>query len=80
MGSATVGAWIAHLAFWVVLAWAWAAEELRARGVAIFALLWIAGFIVLRYVSYGGGLFTPYVAALDVALVLIAVKGDIKLT
>ena len=79
MGSATIGAWIAHIAFWVVLVWAWAAEELATRGVAVFLCLWIAGFVALQYFSYHG-LFAPYVAVLDVALVLIAVKGDIKLT
>lgn len=79
MGSATIAAWIAHIAFWVVLVWAWAAEELAMRGVAVFLFLWIAGFAVVQYFSFDG-LFAPYVAALDVALVLIAVKGDIKLT
>jgi hypothetical protein len=79
MGSATIAGWIAHIAFWAVLAWAWAAGELATRGVALFLFLWIAGFVAAQYVSYAG-LFAPYVAALDVALVLITVKGDIKLT
>lgn len=72
--------WVAHAAFWIVLAWGWAAEELGARGAAIFVVLWIAGLLGLPHVPYGERLFSSYVALLDVALVLIVVKGDIKLT
>ena len=80
MGSAAIAGWIAHLAFWILLVWGRAIEELGTRGVAIFLSLWLAGFIGLPFVPYAEGLFASYVAVLDVALVFIVVKGDIKLT
>lgn len=72
--------WIAHAAFWILVVWGWTMEELGTKGAAIFVVLWLAGLIGLPYVPYGGGLFSSWVAVLDVALVLIVVKGDIKLT
>jgi hypothetical protein len=80
LSPTTLLVWIAHAAFWIVLVWGWAAEELGVRGAAIFVVLWIAGLLGLSYVPYGEGLFSPYVAMLDIVLVLIVVKGDIKLT
>ena len=43
-----------------------------------FALLWVAGFIGLRSVLYGM-LFNPFVAILDIALVFVLLKGDVRL-
>jgi len=78
--SAGIGALIAHAAFWILLACAWLREELRARGTAVFLILWIGGWFALRFVPQGPGTFFSWVALLDVALVFIIFKGDVRLT
>jgi hypothetical protein len=80
VGSAGVAGWIAHIAFWVLLAYGWLWDELDARAVAGFLLLWLVGLFGLPYLPYGGSLFSPFVAVLDVALVFIIFKGDVRLT
>lgn len=78
--SAGIGAIIAHVAFWVLLAYGWFWDEITARGIAIFLLLWIAGYLVLGFIPYGRDAFFSWVALLDVAMVFIIFKGDVKLT
>lgn len=80
IGSPGLAAWIAHLAFWALIAWGWAAAELRTKGLVIFLLLWLAGFIGLPYAPYGAALFSSYVALLDVVLVLVIFKADLPIT
>lgn len=80
MGSATVAGWIAHIVFWTLLiigAWS---EDLGPKSLAVFALLWLAGMFGLPHVSFGAGLSTPLIAVLDIALVFLIFKGDIRLT
>jgi hypothetical protein len=80
MGSAGIAGWIAHIAFWVLLPCGWLWDELGARGVALFLSLWLTGLFGLPFLPYGGFLFSPFVAVLDVALVFILFKGDVKLS
>jgi hypothetical protein len=69
---------VAVWGFWGLLAAGWWMEELRLKGTATFVLLWAAGFAGFRYLSLEI-LFLPYVALLDVALVLVIFKGDVFL-
>jgi hypothetical protein len=69
---------VATLGFWVLLGAGWLLGELQVKGIAIAVLLWLAGFAACRLLV-PGVLFTPYVAILDIALVLIIFKGDITL-
>lgn len=77
MGSPGVAAWIAQVTFWVLIIVGW--RELGPKRTAVFLLLWFAGFVSRSYIPYGPGLFSPYVALLDVALVLVVFKGDVRL-
>jgi hypothetical protein len=79
IGSAGVGAFVALWGFWILLVTGWLRGDLGAKAVSSFVLLWIAGYIAARYVLYGL-LFVPYVAVLDVVLVVAVFKRDIKLT
>lgn len=75
VGSAGIAAAIAHVAFWVLLVRLWI--ESGARPAVIFAALWLAGYLGLPLI--GGSLFfVPYVAVLDIALVLTIFKGDVR--
>ena len=77
--SAGIAALIAHIVFWVLLVYGWAWGELGLRGGAMFLLLWAAGMFALQWVPYAG-LFPSYIAILDIALVFLIFKGDVRLT
>jgi hypothetical protein len=79
IGSAAVGAFIAHVAFWILFVGGIAFGALRVRGALVFAALWVAGLYGLPYL-FAIDLFVPYVAILDIALVLAIFKGDVRLT
>jgi hypothetical protein len=81
IGSALIASWIARVAFWGLIAWGLATRELEFRGTAIFLILWIAAYVIFDHLPLPyGGMFTSFVALLDVALVLIIFKGDIRIT
>ena len=71
-GSPTIAAWIGHVVFVTLIVSGW--DRLGRKRGAIFILLWLIGLVGL-----GGPLFAPYVAVLDVALVLLIFKGDVTL-
>ena len=80
MGSAVIAGWIAQIAFWTLLiigAWS---EDLGPKSLGVFVVLWLAGMFGLPHVSFGAGLSTPVIAMLDIALVFLVLKGDIRLT
>ena len=79
MGSAGLASLFAHAAFWLLLFYGWLSEDLSPRATVIVALLWLAGLFLLPYAPYGTELFAPLVALLDIALVLIVFKGDVRL-
>jgi hypothetical protein len=56
--------------------------DLTWTQIAVFLVLWLGGRIALDYMpwEHATGLFSPYVAILDIALVLMILKGDIRLT
>lgn len=78
IGSPQVGWWIAHVAFWVLLALA--VRDGRRRTIVVIGALWIAGYIATRQVEPLSLFFMPYVAVLDIALVFSVLRRDIRLT
>jgi hypothetical protein len=81
VGSPLVAAVVAQLAFWVLLVLGIVNGVLKKLGAAIFVLLWVAGHIGLSRIAWwSGALVTSWVAVLDIALVFIVFKGDVKLT
>jgi hypothetical protein len=80
MGTPVIAGWIAHVAFWTLLiVGAWS-DDLGPRAIAVFLILWLVGMFGLPQVSFGAGLSTPFVAVLDIALVFMVFKSDIRLT
>ena len=69
---------LAFWGFWPLLLVGWIRRDLGPKGIGTFLLLWVAGFIGLRSVLYGM-LFNPFVAILDIALVFVVLKGDVRL-
>ena len=69
------------MAFWVLLAVGLALGELWTRRAAIFVGLWAFGALVLpQFGPMAAMLAIPYVALLDIALVLVVFGGDIRLS
>ena len=80
MGSPVIASLIAHLVFWGVLLWGLIAGDLRPRWALVFLLLWFLTPVGLSYVPHGAPLFPSVVAVLDIVLVFIVFKGDVRLT
>jgi hypothetical protein len=82
MGSPAVAATIAHFAFWGLTTFGLVTGTLSARRAIAVLLLWVAGAAGLPYASYvpARAMFSSYVAVLDIALVFIIFKGDVRLT
>ena len=79
VGSIGIAFWIAHGAFWLLTIIA-AVVEQRIRLAPIFVALWLVGYAGSAWLTYGSAWFLSYVAVLDIALVLLVCKGDIRLT
>lgn len=81
MGSPALAAWLAHIGFWILLGLAVGSEEVTPRGTAMFVGVWLAGVLGLPRISWWTGPFvTSYVAVVDIVLVFIVFKGDVRLT
>ena len=78
IGSPLVGSWIAHVAFWVLLAMA--VKAARWRVVGVFLALWVIGYLAAGQVAALTLFFMPFVAVLDIALVFVVLQRDIRLT
>lgn len=81
VGSASVAGYVAHVLFWAVLGIGAVFGELGRGALVTFVLLWVCGVLGLpRVFSSGAFLVTPYIAVLDIALVFIVFKGDVRLS
>ena len=80
MGSTAIAGWIAHIAFWALVLLGSISGELRVKPAAVLLIVWLAGVFGLPHVPLGAGLVTSFVAVLDVVLVFIVFKGDVRLT
>lgn len=78
IGSPLVGWWIAHVTFWVLLALA--VRAARWRTVGVFLVLWVVGYIATDRIAALNLFFMSFVAVLDIALVFIVLRRDIRLT
>lgn len=80
MGSVSVGAWIAQLALPVLLLVGWMRDELGPKGAGVcLALAAAAWFGLPRLIPNGEWFVTPALALLDIALVLVVFKGDLRI-
>jgi hypothetical protein len=80
MGSVGLVPWIAHPLFVVLLGAGWFTREIGHAGLVTFVALWLLGFFIFDSLLRSGGmLFPAYVAILDVVLVLLVFKGDVRL-
>jgi hypothetical protein len=78
--TAGVAALIAHVAFWFLLGYGLAWQEIRRTALVVFLALWILGYVAVGFIPYGAVPFSTWVAVLDIALVFVIFKGDLPLT
>jgi hypothetical protein len=76
IGSPAVAWWIAHVAFWVLLALA--AKAARWGIIGVFVALWVIGYVASGQITALSLFFMPFVAVLDIALVFIVLKRDVR--
>jgi hypothetical protein len=80
VSTPVIGALVAQIAFWVLLVLGVSSRALGARGAAVFVALWTAGYLILPRIAWWTAGFIPsWIALLDIALVFIVFKGDVRL-
>ena len=80
MGSPQIGQLIAVVAFPTLLILGYISEELTPKWIAAFAILGLAAWIGLpRFPPSGGYLVGPVLGILDIVLVLMVFKRDIRI-
>ena len=75
-----IGSLIARWGFWPLLVYGWWSAELPTRRAIVFVILWILAAVGFSSVPVGAWAFTTIVAMLDIALVLLIFKRDIKIS
>jgi len=81
VGTPVLAAWVAQLAFWALLVLGVVNGVLTKVGAAVFVVLWSVGYFGFPWLASWAGLFvTPWLAVLDIALVFMIFRGDVKLT
>lgn len=66
----------AHIAFWVILLLG--GDDLGLRRASVFVAAWIAGYFAPSWLPGGNFLFDSWVAVLDIVLLLLVFKGDVR--
>lgn len=79
MGSISVASWFAQVAFVALIVIGLWSGELRRTAATIFLALGISAWIVLPRFEDGVWFVTPVLAVLDIALVLVIFKRDIRI-
>ena len=81
-GSPYVAALVAQVAFVILLGYGYAWRELTGRHLAFFIFLWLVARIGFPHIPFESAhaIFSPFVAILDIALVLMIFKADVPLT
>ena len=80
ISSLSVAGWVAQIVFWALILLGVGSGELGVRGAAIFVTVWLAAYIGLPLMSFGSLFLTPSVAVLDIVLVFVVLKGDVRLS
>jgi hypothetical protein len=81
IGTPLLAAWIAQIAFWVLVVLGIFYGSLSKKGAAAFVACWVVGYITLPRIAWWTGAFlTSWVAVLDIVLVFIVFKGDVRVT
>jgi len=74
-------AWAAWFAFPTLLVLGWLREDLSPTVIAAFVMIAVIAWLgIPRLIPYGDTMVTSVLALLDVVLVLLVFKGDVRIT
>lgn len=82
-GTPGIAGLAAHACFWVLLVYGRAIDRLRWTHIVVFLALWLAARFAFAYAFHpwmAQALTITAVAVLDIALVFMVVRGDVRLT
>ena len=68
-----------HVAFFVLLAAGWWLQELSLRRIGMFLVIWLVASAAVPMLPYGGLWMTALVSVLDVMLILMIFRRDIRI-
>jgi len=74
IGSPALAGVVAQTVFFGLVGWGAISGRLGIRGIVASGIAWAAAFL------FAGLFFSPAVAVLDIVLVFVVVRGDIRLT
>jgi hypothetical protein len=82
VGSPIVATFVAQGVFWTLVCYGAFWKDLGAKRIVLVLLMWLIGRFGLSYVIDDpfGTLFSSFVALLDIALVFMIFRGDVRLT
>jgi hypothetical protein len=78
-GSAGLASWIAQIAFWALIILGVGFDEVDRKTAALFVALWLAGYAGASFVPGAAPFLTSYLAILDLVLVFLVFKGDVRM-
>ena len=78
MSSVLVAAWIAYIAFAVLIVYGLMSGELGLRGLAVALLACVLAPFATPYLPGGAGAYFSPVALVDAVLALVILKGDVR--
>jgi hypothetical protein len=79
LGSVGVAGWIAQIAFWVLIVLGIVYGDLSKKAAGMFVALWLVGYVGIPHIGWwAGSLVMSWVAVLDIALVFVVFKGDVR--
>jgi hypothetical protein len=80
IGSPGIAAFIAQVVFIGLIVWGWTSGELGWKSLSVFVVIFSVGFVTRWYVQFGEWFFPPVVAVLEIVLVLLIFKGDVRIS
>jgi hypothetical protein len=80
-GTPAIAGFLAQAIFWILVGCGAVSGELPPIRAGAFVAIWLAGRVGLSHLLFDpfGMFFSSFVALLDVALVLMIFRGDIRL-
>jgi hypothetical protein len=79
MGSVGIAAWIAKLLFLGLMIAGIVTGQLRARAIVVFLVLGAFAWVGLPHLPRGADFVTSALAVVDIALVFVVYKGDVRI-
>lgn len=68
-----------HVVFWALMVAGWYLSQLSNRQIGVFVGLWLGSILLIPLLPSGGLWMTAIVAVMDIVLILLVFKRDIRI-